>query len=199
MSTKPAYPSLSTTRKTGDEGFRSRGKTTDFNLLSFWRWSVSDLVSNATRGILGEFLVAQALGLATGVRAEWDSYDLQLQDGRTIEVKSAAYLQTWAQKELSPLSFGIAPTTAWNPRTNEYDRVKKRQADLYVFCLLKTKDQDQLDPLDLDQWIFCLLPTKALNDACPKQRNIGLDALLKLNTVIGRYVELADVVRAFNG
>jgi hypothetical protein len=199
VSTKPAYPALSTTRKTGEEEFLSKGETADFNLLSFWRWSASDLVSNATRGILAEFLVAQALGLATGVRAEWDSYDLQLEDGRTIEVKSAAYLQTWKQKALSLISFGIAPTTAWNPTTSEFGSEKKRQADLYVFCLLETKEQDKLNPMDLDQWVFYALPTTALDAACPTQGSIGFNALLKLDPVICRYAELADVVRAFKG
>lgn len=89
------------------------------NLLDFWRWSASDLVSNATRGILAEFIVAQALGLETGVRAEWDAYDLVTSAGLNVEVKSSAYLQSWFHKELSAISFGIRPTFAWSTDTNE--------------------------------------------------------------------------------
>jgi hypothetical protein len=81
-------------RETGGEVFR-RGKVKlPFDLLSFWKWSCSDLVSNATRGILAEYIVARALGLAkNGVRDEWAAYDLCTPEGIKIEVKSAAYLQ----------------------------------------------------------------------------------------------------------
>ena len=46
--------------KTGDEKLTSGEKELDFSLLDFWRWSVSDILSNATRGILAEFIVAKA-------------------------------------------------------------------------------------------------------------------------------------------
>ena len=48
------------TRKTGGERFRDGERELSFDVLSFWRWSASDLLSNATRGIVAEFLVAQA-------------------------------------------------------------------------------------------------------------------------------------------
>jgi hypothetical protein len=194
MIAKCPFPAVPSKRKLGTEKFTRATCAAGFDLIDFWQWSASDLVSNATRGILAEFLVAQALGLTKGVRAEWDSYDLQLENGLTIEVKSAAYLQSWAQTKLSPISFGIAPTKGWDPKTNEYDLVKKRQADLYVFCLLKTKVQNQLDPLDLDQWEFYVLPTKALNDACPNQKHIGLNRLLRLKPVKCRFEKLRKVV-----
>jgi hypothetical protein len=54
----------------------------------------------------------------------------------TIEVKSAAYLQTWAQKTLSVISFDIAPTWFWEATTNELATEARRQADLYGFALL---------------------------------------------------------------
>ncbi|MBK6579630.1 MAG: hypothetical protein IPG17_26280 [Sandaracinaceae bacterium] len=40
-------------------------------VLDFWRWSMSDLVSNTARGVLAEFLVGSALGIASGTRVEW--------------------------------------------------------------------------------------------------------------------------------
>ena len=33
----------------------------NYKVIDFWKWSVSDLVSNATRGRLAEFIVAKAL------------------------------------------------------------------------------------------------------------------------------------------
>src|SRR3954463_8822598 len=90
-------PALEVTRKTGDEPFHTAGKPTEHRLLNFWQWSASDLASNAWRGLLAEFLVAQALGVSDGVRTEWDAVDIVLPSGRSIEVKSSAYVQTWAQ------------------------------------------------------------------------------------------------------
>ena len=55
------YPRLSVSRKTGGERFRCGPEPLPFDLLSFWQWSASDLASNALRGRVAEFLVAQAL------------------------------------------------------------------------------------------------------------------------------------------
>src|SRR4051794_38674696 len=103
--TDDLLPPLVAGRKTGRELFHDGAAPLGFDVLTFWQWSASDLVSNALRGRLAEFLVGQALGIANGVRAEWDAYDLCMPSGLTIEVKSAAYLQAWAQKSLSAISF----------------------------------------------------------------------------------------------
>ncbi len=50
-------------RKTGSEPLRDRETPLGPTLLDFWAWSVSDLVSNATRGRLAEFIVAHALDI----------------------------------------------------------------------------------------------------------------------------------------
>lgn len=65
------FPRLKVVRKTGDERFQYKGQPLDQTLLGFWRWSASDLVSNATRGILAEYIVASALGIVEEVRDEW--------------------------------------------------------------------------------------------------------------------------------
>ena len=67
-------------RKTGEEVFSLDGNPSDFTLMNFWQWSASDLVSNATRGILAEFIVAKALDIVDEVRSEWDPYDLITND-----------------------------------------------------------------------------------------------------------------------
>ena len=60
------------TRKTGKEPFRNGDVPLEFDLLSFWQWYSSDLISNTTRGVLAEYLVARAVGRATdGAREEW--------------------------------------------------------------------------------------------------------------------------------
>ena len=189
------FPELVPTQKTGDEHFHRAGQPLDLSLLGFWQWSASDLVSNATRGILAEYIVASALGIAEGVRAEWDAFDLEMKSGIKIEVKSAAYLQSWYHKELSAIRFGIQPTRAWDATTNELATEPERQADIYVFCVLNHKDQESLDPLNLDQWNFYVLPTSILDEKCPTQKTTGLSSLLKLNPRKATYDELASCIR----
>jgi hypothetical protein len=84
--------------KTEDELFTQAGQSLEADLLTFWRWSVSDLVSNATCSRLAEFIVALAMDITLNEpRDEWGAYDMQTRDGIKIEVKSAAYLQSWTQ------------------------------------------------------------------------------------------------------
>jgi hypothetical protein len=138
-------------------------------------------VSNALRGRLAEFLVAQALGIAGGVRPEWDAYDLRLDNGVTIEVKSAAYLQTWAQRVASTISFSIAPAHAWDAESNTTALEARRQAQIYVFALLHHRNKATLDPTDVDQWTFFRTahlrprrPAAPAKDSEPRARSSAL-------------------------
>jgi hypothetical protein len=162
---------LMVARKTGDEPLHVHGRHLPASVLTFWQWSASDLISNAMRGRLAEYLVALALGVADGVRIEWDAYDLQTVPGSTVEVKSAAYLQRWHQHRPSVITFDIHPTLGWTAATNTYSPERKRQADVYVFALLAHRDKATLDPLNLDQWEFYVLPTAVLDARLPTQKN----------------------------
>jgi len=173
-------PPIKATRKTGQERFVGSEKCSQFTLKDFWQWSCSDLVSNATRGVLAEYLVASALGLNHGVRNEWDAYDLTTEVGVKIEVKSAAYVQSWYQRKLSDIAFTIKPTFGWDSETNRQAKEKKRQADVYVFCLLHHKDQDTINPMDLSQWTFYVISKERLEQACPERKSITLSKLKKL-------------------
>ncbi len=175
------FGALGAHRRRGDERFRSRGRELPFELVDFWRWSASDLVSNATRGVLAEYLVAQALGLdLAGVRDEWAPVDLMTASGVRIEVKSAAYLQAWRQRGPSKPSFDIAPTRLSDPRPAGEREGTVRRADIYVFALLAHLDKRTLDPLDLDQWEFHLVPTSRLDELHPGQQRLGLAAVQRL-------------------
>ena len=136
------YPALEVVRKTGREPFHAGGKPLPFDISTFWQWSSSDLVNNALRGVLAEFIVASAIGCADELRVEWDAYDLKTSDGIKIEVKSGAYIQSWYQRQLSPIQFDIHPAQAWDNNTGTFTSEIKRQADVYVFCLLSHKDQE---------------------------------------------------------
>jgi len=44
-------PKLEAVRLTGAERFTSQQKELEFSPLDFWCWAVSDIASNATRGV----------------------------------------------------------------------------------------------------------------------------------------------------
>ena len=136
----------------GDEELTRSTSPRRFAVRDFWVWSSSDLLSNAKRGVFAEFIVAADFDVAGDVRAEWDAYDLTTKSGIKVEVKSAAYLQSWHQDKLSSISFSVAKSRAWDPTTNEFSDEKQRQADVYVFCLLKHQEMSTVDPLDMSQW-----------------------------------------------
>ncbi|WP_036564621.1 hypothetical protein [Nocardioides halotolerans] len=181
-------------RKTGDERLRRSEDITDHTLLDFWRWSQSDLLSNATRGILAEYIVGLALGCVTATRREWDAADLLTDDNIRVEVKSAAYLQTWTQSALSKIGFGIQPTRGWDAGTNTVSPDLRRQSDVYVFALLEHLSKATVDPLDLDQWVFYVLPTATLDRQLAAQRRISLARLLTLEPETTRFDGLNTAV-----
>gem|GEM_PF-3513511 len=71
----------------------------------------------------------------------------------------------------------------------------RRQADVYVFCLLHHRDMLTVNPLDLDQWTFHCLATKKLDAECRDQKTMSLSRLLSLGPLVGTYGELAIQVR----
>ena len=175
-------PKLDIKKKTGREHFHLGGSLRNFDVLDYWRWVNSDLVSNASRGILAEYIVAKAVGVSTtGVRRdEWIAYDLETPDGIKLEVKASAYIQSWWQARLSNIRFGTKKTLPWNAETNTFGTEPTRDADIYVFALLAHKDYHTIDPLDLDQWTFYVLPTAQLEERKGSQSSISLSALTEL-------------------
>jgi len=186
-------------RKLGDEPFQDGDQSLGFCVRDFWQWAASDLVSNAMRGRVAEFLVARAVGAAGGIRNEWDSYDVATRSGLRIEVKSAAYLQTWGQKAESAISFAIGPTIAWDPETGDFEpeHKRRRQATVYVFALLAHRDKKTLNPMDVRQWEFRLVRTSELDAKCAGQKRISLSSLERLKIVRATYAELAECLAQF--
>ncbi len=186
-------PQIKHNKLTSNEQFIFNKKNLPLNVLDFWKWSASDLLTNRQRGILAEFIVASSLNLTNKPREEWDEYDLITHEGIKIEVKSASYIQSWEQEEYSKINFGIQPTIKWNgnQRTNE----KVRQSDVYIFCLLAHKDYKTINPLDLSQWEFYILTTDVLNKKVPKQKTISLSSLLSLSP---KKVTYQDIRTSFN-
>jgi len=186
---------ITATLKTGHEQLTFNETALHFSLLDFWRWSVSDILSNATRGRFAEFIVATATNIDIKTcRDEWSAFDLKTPDGIKLEIKSAAYLQSWFQRALSKISFSTRASSAWDAQTNKFSDVKQRHADLYVFCLLHHNNKQTVDPLNLDQWEFYVLATKQLNEYARSQHSITLKSLQKLTKPVS-YDKLNEEIK----
>lgn len=191
---EPSLGRIRVDRKCGTERFHVNGRPVGFDVLSFWRWAMSDLLSNTTRGVLAEYLVAQALGSAEDVRQPWNPFDVKTRNDVRVEVKSAAYLQSWHQKALSRIVFSTQPTRAWDADTNDLATERTRQADVYVFCLLDHMDKATVDPLNVAQWRFFVITTQRLNAAIGHQKCISLERLLEIGAEETPYDRLCETV-----
>src|SRR5690606_17559862 len=110
----------------------------------------------------------------------WDAFDVKTDNGIKIEVKSAAYIQSWEQRKYSKITFSIKKVRHWDTNVGLSRGEAKRQADVYVFCLLTTKDQTIINPLKMEQWEFYVLPTHKLDNYNRSQTTISLSSLQKL-------------------
>jgi len=192
---KPPLGRLDVQRLDGSEGFRLCRELLPFKVRDFWAWSVSDLVSNATRGRLAEYIVAKACRIDTAKpRDEWAAVDLVTPAGISIEVKSAAFIQSWHQDAYSKISFNVRKTLKWDPETGKASSPPCRVADVYVFALLAHKDQATLEPLNLGQWEFYVLPTSTLDARKRSQHSITLPSLRKLDSGPYGFSTVADAV-----
>jgi hypothetical protein len=163
----------------------------------FLAWAYDDLLTNTTRGVLAEYIVATALGIGDTKRIEWDKVDLRVGrigvDHFGVEVKSAAYVQAWKQTRPSEIAFDIAPTTGWDAEIDTYVTSPCRSAHVYVFCLL-TGTERPVDPLDVEQWEFYVLSTSVLNHQVPVQKTIRLGPLKALCRHPCTYDELSAAI-----
>lgn len=180
-----------------NEKFHQSQMELGFSVLDFWRWAYSDLVTNTTRGVVAEYLVARALGCAdkVSIRAPWNPYDLETRTGTKVEVKSAAYLQRWRQKKLTKVSFNVPETRAEDPDTAVFSQEPpKRQADVYVFALLDHTDKRTLDPLNVDQWRFFVLSTATMNNKLKTKSILSLENLYELGASEVRFGQILSAV-----
>lgn len=177
----PAIPPLR-----GDERF----KGADATVQDFWRFAMSDLRVNNTRGYLAEFLVSRALGM-DAQRIEWDDYDL-LWEGVKIEVKSSAYLQSWPQRTPSQIRWTGLRGRAWGDITAGLASEKTYKADVYVLSVMTTRTHDSYDPLDVSAWEFYVLPRRAIADL--DVQSVSLASASRLAEP-SRYGDLAEAIR----
>lgn len=138
---------------------------TDEEFARFAKWALP-LRSNATRGIVAEWLVATATGAdLKEPRNEWDDYDVKTASGVTVEVKSSALLQAWESPQ------GKAPAIAYTrlrgqrlaPDGATYlPGPPEFRAQVYVFMVHAETDPDLYDVFNPDQWRFRVVPRSRL-------------------------------------
>ena len=133
-------------------------KRDDLSVQDFWQWAYSDLKANNVRGVFSEWLVAQILGLTLSEpRDSWAENDLELPNGKTIEIKSSAYLQTWEQENKSKISFGGLKAQVYDYKTRDYNGISAYNPDIYIFCVQVETNPDIWNALDVTQWRFYVL------------------------------------------
>ena len=144
---------------------------------------------------MAEYLVALDLGVADGVRTEWVAYDMKTSEGLTVEVKSASYIQSWAQRRYSIITFDVRPTLGWNPDTAKYGTVRRRQSDAYVFALIEHRDRTTIDPLNVEQWLFHIVATRVLDATLGSQKSVSLEGLHRLKPTTVRFGSIREAIR----
>lgn len=178
----------------GSEHFSVNDNELEMTLNDFWRWAYSDLHNNIQRSILAEYIVASSLGISVRKRETWNNpYDLTYNNIR-IEVKSAAYVQSWDAKHPDHITFRIAPARVPD-ETGDYklNAPLQRNSDVYVFCIYKAMTKDE-SPLNLDLWEFYVLPTKILDEKKPTQKTITLPSLMQLEPLWCDYYGIEEAI-----
>ena len=166
-----------------DQPFITRQRSLSRSTIGdFWRWAYSDIANNANRAVLAEFIVGKALGSTEKVRTNWAAYDVDSKKGIKVEVKSAAFLQSWAQEKPSTPRFEVSKAQGWDNETEKYITEPRRHADVYVFCLLAYQENKLLlNPMDLSQWEFYVVPTWRLNQDFNDYKTLGLAQVQELS------------------
>lgn len=166
---------------------------TDISVAEFWSWALGDLAMNVNRSLLAEFLVARALGDERPFREEWANFDVLTPEGIRVEVKSAAYLQRWAQAKPSAIRFGGFSARSWDPATGRYADAPSIRCDVFVFAVQTCQDPALYDPYDVRQWEFYVVNAETVR--LYSTRSAGLAWLQRVATPV-TYDELAPAVTA---
>lgn len=180
------------------EHFIINNQESPLTMTDFWSWAYSDLTNNIYRSVLAEYIVSTAINAVQPYRVMWQPYDLLTESGARIEVKSAAYVQSWECRHPDHISFRIAPAQMPDPNDGYSDDApKQRNCDIYVFCIYTALTASE-SPLNLDLWDFYVLPTEILDQEIPTQKTISLPSLLRFAPVKCQYGELkATIDNAF--
>lgn len=175
------------------------GRTISLTMNDFWRWSYSDLADSRNLSVMAEFIVASSIGAlqidADTSRSVRRQCSLLSPDGYRLDIKSAAYAQSWDAEHPDHVSFQIAksmiPDYAEMPVP---DTPPSRKSDACIFCVCKAMEKCD-SPLDLDLWEFYVLPTSVLGETKPNKKTITLPSIMKLEPVWSDYYGIAEAIR----
>lgn len=146
----------------------------------FWEWAMGDLRLNATRGLLAQFLVARAVRDTRLNDDGWGNFDVLSREGIRIEVKCSGYLQSWAQRKPSAITFSGLMGRTWSAEAG-YGAEPEVRADVFVFAVQTSQDRNTYDPLALDAWDFHVLPGSIIRDS--GQQRMSLSTVRRLGGV----------------
>lgn len=183
-----------------DACFMMKNKPINANIIDFWEWAYSDFTNNITRSVLAEYIVALSLDIknmeSEKHRIIWRPYDLMTKNGLRIEVKSAAYVQSWESKHPTHISFRIAQARLPD-ETGDFksDSPLQRNSDVYIFCIYTAMSKDQ-SPFNLELWDFYVLETSILDKEKGDQKTITMPSLLKLNPIKCNYSNLGNIINS---
>lgn len=181
--------------KTGNEHLEYKGGALKYRMIDFWRWSYSNTMFNTLRGDFAEYIAATALLDHKSwpnyrTRKHGDLVDLWLDMDFHVEVKSAAYLQSWHSGNYSAIAFDIKSREGYDFELQQPTKTRGRHAHVYVFCLLHHKDIETVDPLNIDQWSFWVIRTQAINEVLGEKQTASLVDLKRCNAVESSYEDL---------
>ena len=202
----------------GNENLINDGEYLQYTMLDFWKWAYSNLSHNMLRGKFAEFIVKSALDksgytLNPEVIMGIEPFDLngpRLPFGNRnarLEVKSAAYLQSWdirhPEKGLDSINptFSIAPAKLPDKDGDfNKDAPRQRNNDVYIFSLYTAKSR-RCNILDLSWWEFYIIPTFVLdeNPELAERKTISLKKIKQLNIQPTAFQDLCEeIVTACN-
>jgi hypothetical protein len=158
---------------------------------------MGDLQMNTARGLLVEWLVAQALGDPSAFRVEWGPYDVRAADGTKVEIKATGLLQGWAMKKHSTPVWtfpAVGANSVWAEDLGEYVPVDPQtRVHVWIFALHTTTAQERYDPLDVAPWEFRVMAHRRLLATGQRSARLStLDGKWDLQPV--GYARLADAV-----
>ncbi len=162
---------------------------------NFINWAFRNTLDNSFRGIVAEYLVHNAVGGASIHRVNWDAYDVEMNDGTKVEVKSSGYVQSWSQKKPSVILFDISKKDPWKASENQYLGYKCRYADIWVFAVHAEKDRDKADPFDLSQWQFLVTTSDWLDAEFGDQKTVRYSMLLNKGLYPVPYSDLLKTIQ----
>lgn len=162
----------------------------------FTKWAFSNVLDNSTRGLIAEYLVFLAVDGRGDARVNWDAFDVAMQDGTKIEVKTSGYLQSWPQKKPSILTFDISKKDPWLAAENRFLGKNCRYADIWVFAVHTETEIDKADPFDTKQWQFLVTTSTWLDTEFKEQKTVRYSTLCSKGLKPVEYPEISKAIQS---